>query len=476
MPLREFPLRQCSRAWSSASLLSAAVFISILQPAASSAQEPPVFLAADYGAVPDDGLDDRAAIQAALNAASAAGGTALIGPGVYDIAVVLSFGLNAAGGTSGTSGYHGLIVPADTTMAGTGRDVTVLRFNAGGGNPVSVGNCIVNANYNLAQTDYGAGSGYVLRDFMAEVTDITQGPTGNLVGFAHASGAFLKNLQLGGSKYHALEFNRSRNITVEDVRCDGLHPASSTLQLDIGTMGSKSLRPSTTVLQNMIFRRCEFTGRAAETTSTGKVVELGHTGSACILRNIAFEDCLFESLSRAESGCVTTDNPPAQEVSGLRFERCRFVGLMEQPGINGLLQLPLQGTQLLQDVTVRDCLFEGAYSQGLVIVTTSYTFNSGHQYRRNILIEGNRFAPVLNRSTPVSGGSFRLLSAAACESITIRRNLLEVPQTDRGGQRNDLRPQQPGHGPTGLREAHGDAGLFISPRTGGDGIRRARHG
>lgn len=71
------------------------------------------------GAVPGDGLDDRAAIQAALNS-----GCATLGVGTYDILTPLS-------PPSGRRPYQILAV-ANSTLSGTGPD-TVLRFSGDAG-------------------------------------------------------------------------------------------------------------------------------------------------------------------------------------------------------------------------------------------------------------------------------------------------------------------------------------------------------
>jgi hypothetical protein len=84
-------------------------------PAAIEALEPRSLMATvfvgDFGAVPDDGGDDRAAVQAAINAAGA-GDTVQFGAGRYDLAGTL----NVRGGR---------------TYNGAGRLDTLLKFNVG---------------------------------------------------------------------------------------------------------------------------------------------------------------------------------------------------------------------------------------------------------------------------------------------------------------------------------------------------------
>src|SRR5262245_51715252 len=96
-----------------------ALLLFALRPAPVRALETPDLRPEDFGAVADDALDDRVAIQAALNAASVAGGgTVRLGPGEYRVRVVAAYGFG------GTSGYQGLVVPPQCTLTGAGPDQT----------------------------------------------------------------------------------------------------------------------------------------------------------------------------------------------------------------------------------------------------------------------------------------------------------------------------------------------------------------
>ena len=75
--------------------------------------------AASYGATPGDGVDDRPAIQNAINAAAAAGGGAVFLPaGVYDI-------------KSRTHSDGALYLPSGVALRGEGPDRTFLQFDLG---------------------------------------------------------------------------------------------------------------------------------------------------------------------------------------------------------------------------------------------------------------------------------------------------------------------------------------------------------
>ncbi len=423
--------------------LATACVVALLLPRLQ-AQEAPTYYAEDHGALPDDGLDDRAAIQSALDAAGAAGGgTAQLRAGVYDIAVVFALGYGpVAGFSQGTVGYHGLTVPPNCTLKGDGMTVTTVRTHAPPVEfPYAVGDGIINGGYQFALTDFGGGGSIVISHLRVETADISSGSTGNLIGMAHADGVRLSSVAIGASKYHGLELNVSRNAVVEDCVFDGAHPGTSTLQFDYGSVGAKSLRPTGTVVSDVLLRRCEFRGRATE--MSGRVVDLGHTNRDCILRNIAFEDCYLEGMAGPSTAFAANDNPPCKEFTGLRFERCHFHGFQEAPAYNGLLQIAIVGSEVLDGLTVRDCRFTGAFWQAVVAGTTSYTFNAGHSQRRNILIEGNVFSPNLDRAAPTAGQNMRMVTATACSDVTIRGNLFEYPLTAQNNSLGGLISIQP---------------------------------
>lgn len=396
-----------------------------------SAQSPPEFRAADFGATPGDETDDRPAIQTALDAAAAAGGGVVrLDAGTFDIVVVLHRGLGPVTGyAQGIYGYHGLVVPPGCTLSGAGQTETLLRISAPANAVASyVGHGIINGGYDTALEDFGAGGGIVISDLGVIAADVALQPIGNLIAMAHANGVTVSRVSLGSSKHHALEVIVSRNVIIEDCDFDGTHPTSTTLQYDFGSVGAKSSRPRGTTVSDVLVRRCRFHGRSTD-VNAARVIDLGHTNASCILRNLAFEDCEFESLTSHASAVMAFDNPPSQELSGLRVERCHFRGIQEKPSTNGMLNLPHGGMQTMRDVLVRDCLFSGAFSQGVVLNSTVTSNLPGHSGRRNLVLEGNRFAPVLDRSQPFSGNGFRMIAAVSCGDLTIRRNLFEVPAT-----------------------------------------------
>jgi Ca2+-binding RTX toxin-like protein len=86
---------------------------------------PGIFRVEDFGAIAGDGTDDRAAIQAALDAAAnAGGGTVVLSAGVYDLT-----------GTPGNASLGCLQIRSNTTLEGAGMEIngggTVLRLMDG---------------------------------------------------------------------------------------------------------------------------------------------------------------------------------------------------------------------------------------------------------------------------------------------------------------------------------------------------------
>lgn len=94
------------------------------------------------GAIPDDGLDDRAAIQAALTA----NGCAELGPGVYDVVVQSP---RVYGGATGLDRYDMLKLAGGRTLRGAG-PATTIRFSgdAGGSDVRGIG---MTGNENLVE-------------------------------------------------------------------------------------------------------------------------------------------------------------------------------------------------------------------------------------------------------------------------------------------------------------------------------------
>jgi hypothetical protein len=84
------------------------------------------FQVASFGCAPDDGLDDAACVQQAIDAAAPVDGVVKFGDGQWDFAAVPD--TTQAGGIS-----HGIVVPPGVSLEGNGRDVTrVVRTDQWG--------------------------------------------------------------------------------------------------------------------------------------------------------------------------------------------------------------------------------------------------------------------------------------------------------------------------------------------------------
>ena len=190
-----------------------AILVSILLPKAARAFYGPSFFPEDFGAVANDGVDDRAAIQAALNAAGAVGGAVRLGPGEYHVRVI------AANGLGGTSGYHGVTVAPGSALMGEGMDLTKVIFLGSTGHPDAIGDGIVNGGYQTALTDFGAGGGILIANLRVETPDTHLSHTGNLIGLAHADGVTISNVAFGASR---LVLALTRREAVAELRLEAI--------------------------------------------------------------------------------------------------------------------------------------------------------------------------------------------------------------------------------------------------------------
>lgn len=382
------------------------------------------FPAANYGAVPDDGKDDRAAIQAALDAAEAAGGgRVVLDAGIFDIWVVTIV-------RGPLAGAQGVMLPAGCELSGAGMLRSTLLLHATQADVGLVGNGIVNKGYTTATVDYGAAGDMRVRDLGIETPSLTSQPMGNLIGIGHCDGAIIERVRMSGSRHHALEINRSRNVVARDCLFDGQHPGTSTVQLDFGAMGAISNTPTTKTSENILFERCRFQGREAEIAPTPKVVELNHTNGTMSIRNVTFRGCWLDGSSGQWGTTISFDNPGPRQVDNLLIEDCVFYGRSAVPNAYGLINLPQSNSETITNgVIIRRCRFEGQFWQGIVVGSAYSNFTTDPYRRKGIVIEDNRFLPTLDRESPANGGNMLMIAAAACQDVAIRRNLIEFPAT-----------------------------------------------
>jgi hypothetical protein len=80
------------------------------------------------GATAGDGVDDRAAIQGALDAAEAGGGGIVqLGAGEYKVVLLYDATVTFDSGKTKLTGYYGLEIPANVTVRGAGMGVTRIK-------------------------------------------------------------------------------------------------------------------------------------------------------------------------------------------------------------------------------------------------------------------------------------------------------------------------------------------------------------
>lgn len=266
----------------------------------------------------DGATDDRAILQAALDAAEAnGGGTVKLPRGVIRIVTV-----NSPASGDKAAGAYGLEIPTGVTLAGSG-DGTIIEVHAGGAFGVGVG--ISPKGMRTATTDFGAASGVVLRDFTIRASAQAES-SGNLINLVHASDWLISHVTFAGSLYHGLEIDQSRRISVQNCTWTGSYSGASGswIQFDLGLAGPTN-RPATittTLNQDVTFSGCVFKQRP-DTDTSGEDIALCHSGTQTN-DNITFADCVMEGRSGPDFVSVIRIDSVAAVSNSLRFERCRI--------------------------------------------------------------------------------------------------------------------------------------------------------
>lgn len=237
-----------------------------------------LFYASSYGATAGDATDDRAALQAAIDACSSAGGGIVaLGIGTYYV-VPLADPVLVGVGT-------GLFLRTGVTLQGCGASSVISGKTAGN----TTGFCLV-APYDSNTTSTAFGAHEIrIRDLQLQTDDATHIYTHSLLGLNHCPSALVEKVTFKDSYYHGVEIDRSRNITLRDCRFTGDF-YSSQIQIDTGASGAISTSGAATanyVNENILIERCLFGARTTSTAATpGRTaIELCHNASQ-INRNI----------------------------------------------------------------------------------------------------------------------------------------------------------------------------------------------
>ena len=325
-----------------------------------------LFFAADYGAVGDGTTDDRAAIQAALDAAEATAGTVVLGSGTYKIVVVYDSTTTFDGGTkTKLAGHYGLEIPPYVTLTGQGMFATELKSYVGTDNGVT-GGMIYPKGFRSADVAYEAG-GFVLKDLKLSAAAITDADTEIciLLGAVHGSGIRCERVQFGSANAHAVEVDYNSGLTLFQCLFSGSHPfaaSGSFVQWDAGLCG-----PASTHL------------------------------TAAQAPNIDTKIIQCKTLQRPSTDASDRDfdmNHGASEIRGLLFEGCEFAG-RSSSGATAIIRMESSGgaAAVTNDVTIINNKFvigptvTTLNDYGIYAVNGAYTTGEAQRW----VIEGNTF-------------------------------------------------------------------------------------
>lgn len=270
-----------------------------LQTAAARANN--TFYAETYGAVADDGIDDRAAIQSALDAAAPTSGVVQLGGGEYKVVVVYDSTTTFDSGTkTKMAGHYGLEIPAGVTLAGIGMYATTIRSYVGTDNGLT-GALIYPQGFRSAATAYAAG-GFTIRDLKLAANGIADADIEIciLLGAVHGDGIRCEHVCFGEANAHAIDIDYNRGLTLTDCVFTGPHPfaaSGSYIQWDAGACGPASTHLSASAAPNADTRiiRCKFS--RANTDTCDRDFDLNH--GSCEIRGITFDGCDFTGRSNS---------------------------------------------------------------------------------------------------------------------------------------------------------------------------------
>lgn len=360
---------------------------------------------------------DRAAVQAALDAAEAAGGGIVqLDYGTYTIVTV-----NSPASGDKAAGAYGLEIPSNVILQGMG-DGTLLSIVAGGAFGVGCG--ISPKGMRTATTDYGAATGVILRDFKI-MASAQEDSSGNLLNLVHASYWLVYNVNIGGSLHHGVEIDQSKYIMFRNCRFSGSYSSAASgswIQFDYGLAGpcNRPVTITTKTVQDVMFEDCVFMERPVGDTSN-REIDMSHNASDLILERITFRNCHFTFRNQASLACIYFDQSGGTSASRLRnivFERNTFVS--QHSSCNVFYMVDNTGRQI-DGIRIRDNVFTGKsagpiWMFGISTPTTAYATT----YRRGLEITGNTFF-YDKTALPVSA-DYNILAIHQWAGLVIRGN------------------------------------------------------
>jgi hypothetical protein len=409
-----------------------------------------IFYPERYGAIAGDLLDDKAAIQSAIDAAEAAGGGIVqLGKGRYRVSPLAT--------------QIGLLVDSEyVLLRGLGEATEIMFITATASNGAAF--CgIAPKRYNTCTSPYTAAPLWIenLRLTADAYTGGLADECHDLVGIVHCPWAILRNVGFGMGYYHCFEINVSKNVLVEDCYTYGTcNFGSNLIQFDslgsAGAIAGGGTHSASTPNSNITIRR--FIQRSARQdltidfgashTAGVEGILLSHTNALGVLRNVTIEGCRFiphrhPTVATGNSrNVIGFDNAALPlECTNLTIDGNTFVGDQgDTPGgIAGThvfvhLGAASTATRRIRNVKVMNNLFDGSWYFPLILgagnsdatsrTTIAVTTLESHQ---NILVEGNTFVCGLNANDTDGGRTPKGVWVGASRSVVARNNNYTVP-------------------------------------------------
>lgn len=329
-----------------------------------------VFTPETYGANALDSNDDRSALQAACDAASAnGGGIVFLSPGNYRITLLWDPTTTFDSGTkSKLNGHYGLEVPPKVAIYGSGIGVTTITGYTGTSD-VAVGCLISPLGMRSAITAYSCGS-FLVRDLTLQMNSTADDRSAILVSAVHSDGVVFQRVRFGAATHHGIDIDYNRGLTCLDCEFVGPHPGSgstsaSWLQFDAGLCGPASTHLSAVAAPNAVttFDRCVFTRPNTDTLSV-RDIDIGH--GACNVDKLTFTRCSFtgRNNSTATAIVLVDTTSTASYFNNVTFDGCDFTVYASSGtefndfAIKASIATTSSGS--LKNWTIKNCTFNGS--------------------------------------------------------------------------------------------------------------------